>query len=121
MRTQYHLRPSRRGLYAWDVDNLIEATKHLPVIEVALEDIPTEKDIWPVANCKAFAGHMRLVLETDLDYPIILAPDNRVMDGLHRIIKAYFQGHASIKAIRFDTLPPPDYENVDENALPYKD
>jgi hypothetical protein len=119
MRKQYHFRPSAKGYYVWDVDKLVEQTKGFPVINLPLSEIKTDKDFWTVPSCKSFAEHMKLVEETSLEYPIILSEDNRVMDGLHRVIKAHFNGDKEIKAVRFDKLPEPDYVDVQEDDLPY--
>jgi hypothetical protein len=119
MRKQYHFRPSKNGFYAWDIDKLIELSKNLPVINIKLSEISTDKDFWPITNCKKFAEHMKLVEETGLEYPIILSEENRVMDGLHRVAKAYLKGYTEINAVRFDSIPKPDYEDVQENDLPY--
>ncbi|MDP1819979.1 MAG: hypothetical protein Q8K58_08840 [Acidimicrobiales bacterium] len=32
--------------------------------------------------------HAQLIAKVDLSYPIILGPDGRVMDGIHRIARA---------------------------------
>ena len=37
-------------------------------------------------------SRMRLVERAELAYPIILAPDGRVLDGMHRVAKALLQG-----------------------------
>ena len=39
MRQQYHSRPTPKGQYIWDVFQLIELSKDLPVIDVPLTDI----------------------------------------------------------------------------------
>ncbi len=41
------------------------------------------------------------------------------MDGMHRVAKALLLGHKEIKAVKFAEDPPPDYEDVVENDLPY--
>jgi hypothetical protein len=58
-------------------------------------------------------------METDLNYPIILSSDGRVMDGMHRVCKAWMQGEESIKAVRFPIDPEPNYIDVPEDELPY--
>jgi len=127
MRKQYHLRPSPSGLTAWDVDRLIDLTAHLPPVEVPLGSIrELDEPFWfqggsDEATCRAVAEHARLISETDLRYPIILGADGRVMDGMHRVAKAYLEGRATIRAVRFDRDPEPDYEGVDEADLPYEE
>lgn len=125
MRKQYHLRPSPAGLLAWDVDRLIRLTAHLPRVEVPLDAIrELDEPFWfdggsDEATCRAVADHARLILETDLRYPIILGADGRVMDGMHRVAKAYLEGRATVLAVRLEADPEPDFIGVDGAALPY--
>ena len=70
-------------------------------------------------TCRRIGEHMQLVLETDLHYPIILSSDGRVMDGMHRVVKAFVLGHDIIKAVQFAEDPEPDYINVDLDSLSY--
>jgi hypothetical protein len=63
--------------------------------------------------------HMRLVNEADLRYAIIVDPDGRIMDGMHRVAKALLLGHSTIPAKRLPSLPSPDYTDVQPNDLPY--
>lgn len=125
MRKQYHLRPSNRGLLAWDVDRLVERAKDLPEQEVPLSEIEElDEEYWfggedDRATCRAVAEHARLIEEADLRHPIILSAEGRVMDGMHRVAKAYLAGQASIEAVRFEVTPDPDFVGVDADALPY--
>lgn len=125
MRKQYHLRPSPIGLLAWDVDRLIDLAAHLPRTEVPLGAIhELDEPFWfsggsEVATCRAVADHARLIFEVDLRYPIILGADGRVMDGMHRVAKAYLEGRATILAVQLEVDPEPDFVGVDETALPY--
>src|SRR5262245_26796129 len=113
MRKQYYFRPSPSGLLAWDVDRLVHLSSSFPVRAVPLAEIreldealfgDDEPPTW-----RSFAGHARLVTEADLRYPIILASNGTVMDGMHRVTKALMQDRASIDAVQFATDPPPDY------------
>ena len=127
MRKQYHFRESKEGLLAWDVHRLIDLANDVQPCAVALSDI-TEIDepYWydaeaPPPTCRDLVEHMRLVEATDLGYPIILSPDGRVMDGMHRVAKALLAGHTSIMAVRLHTMPKPHYVGVDPDNLPYDD
>jgi hypothetical protein len=51
--------------------------------------------------------HMKAVQAADLNFPIILDEDGEIMDGRHRIMKAFLEGKETIKAVRFDTNPDP--------------
>ncbi|HEX8672233.1 MAG TPA: hypothetical protein VF710_10100 [Longimicrobium sp.] len=127
MRKQYHLRPSPLGLLAWDVDRLIELTTDSPRVEVPLGEIrELDEPFWfgggdGDATCRAVADHARLIAEADLSYPIILGADGRVMDGMHRVAKAYMEGRSSISAVQLTSDPEPDFVGVDAAELPYDD
>jgi hypothetical protein len=127
MRKQYHLRPSPLGLLAWDVDRLIELTTDSPRVEVPLGAIrELDEPFWfggggEEATCRAVADHARLIAEADLRYPIILGADGRVMDGMHRVAKAYLEGRRSISAVQLASDPEPDFVGVDASELPYDD
>ncbi len=52
--------------------------------------------------------HCVRINEADLSYPIMLDPDNIVLDGVHRLLKAKTLGQTTLPAVRFDPLPDPD-------------
>ena len=123
MRKQYYFRPSKNGFYAWDADKIVELSQGLPIIDLELRNIK-ELDEQFEENGKSptyrsIAEHMKLVQETDLKYPIILSKAGRVMDGMHRVIKALLLGHKTIKAVQFKEDLKPDYVDVQEDDLPY--
>lgn len=60
-----------------------------------------------------------MIGETDLNFPIILSSDGRIMDGMHRVAKALLEGRRTIEAVRFRQDPEPDYEDVQPDDLPY--
>ena len=114
MRKQYHFRPSPGGLHAWDVQRLIALTDRLPTEEIALARIAEIDENWWYAHeseptVRSIVEHLRLVNEVDLAYPIIIDPDGRVMDGMHRVAKALLLGHTTIEAKRLPELPAPDH------------
>lgn len=116
---------SSQGVLAWGVDGLIRLTQVLNVVEYPLTQIrELDEPYWYQSEddqptCTSIAHHMRLVQAADLAYPIILCPAGRVMDGMHRVVKALLEGHTSVRAYRLPTLPEPDYINVEPNDLPY--
>jgi hypothetical protein len=125
MRKQYHLRDSPAGLLAWDVDRLINLSAHLPERDVPLTDIRELDEVhWfdgqhSLPTCRAITEHARMINECDLAYPIILSADGRVMDGMHRVAKAFLQGLPAIKAVQFTEHLDPDFIGVEEKDLPY--
>ena len=70
-------------------------------------------------TCRNVAEHARLIEEADLGFPVILSSDGRIMDGMHRVLKALMRGESHIRAVRFLTDPEPDFVGVDPDDLPY--
>lgn len=125
MRKQYNLWPSEHGLDAWDVDRLIQLSGDLPIRDVLLDAITeVDTDYWfrygpIVPTVRRVVEHMQLAADVDMSYPIILAANGRVMDGMHRVARAILDGNATIKAVRFVADPEPDYRNCSLENLPY--
>jgi hypothetical protein len=123
MRKQYFFRPSPGGFFAWDVDKLIELTAEYPRRRVALSEIRELNEAWSGpgegATWAALVEHIRLVDAADLKFPIILAADGGVMDGMHRVAKALRMGRSHIEAVQFPVDPAPDYRDVQPTDLPY--
>ncbi len=125
MRKQYHFWPAGRGFDAWDVDRLIALSQGLPIERVALDAIDEiDTTYWfdgshELPTVRKVVEHTRLISEVDVSYPIILGPDGRVMDGMHRIGRALLDGRAEINAVRFKALPEPDYRRCRPHELPY--
>lgn len=121
---QYHFRKSDKGLLAWDVLKLIELTKDFEVTEVPLTEIRELKETYwfslgapPITE--NIAQHAKQIYEADLSYPIILCPEGRVMDGMHRICKALIEEHEFILAVKLTELDEPDHIGKQPNELPY--
>ncbi len=125
MRKQYHFRQSENGTLIWDVHRLVKLTTNLPATEVELEALrELDEPFWfgdkdSIPTCRAIAEHIKLIEETDLEHPVILSNDGRVMDGMHRVVKALLKGHKRIKVVRFTDDPKPDYIDVAPADLPY--
>ena len=60
-------------------------------------------------TCRAVAAHARRIFEADLSYPVILSADGGLMDGGHRVAKAWLAGQEKVLAVRFDHDPQPDW------------
>jgi hypothetical protein len=124
VRKQYHLWPGDEGIDAWDVDRLIELTIALPVFDVPLGELPEiDSAYWFDAakppTVRRIVEHVRLMNEVDPSWPVILGPDNRVMDGMHRIARALLEERPSVSAVRLAQIPPPDYRGCQPDDLPY--
>jgi hypothetical protein len=124
LRKQYYLRPNQGRFTAWDVQRLVDLTKDFPRVRVPLEAIrEIEEPHWfsggaQDATCRAVMEHARMINEVDLDFPIILSSDGRVMDGMHRVLKALLSGWKTIEAVRFEHDPEPDFVDVAIDDLP---
>ncbi len=111
----------------WDVGRLWELTRQMPRKRVPLEEI-TDFDLvtWFNPNCsptsRAVAEHAKRIQEVIFDYPIILSAKGEVMDGMHRVAKAWVLGMKNIEAVQFDKDPEPDERIMPENlpGLPWK-
>ncbi len=125
IRKQYHFRPSPNGFFAWDVHRLIELSKSFPVKEVEISKIAEldepylYSDPKEVPSVRSIAEHAKLIDETDLSYPIILSRNGQVMDGMHRVAKAFMKRLKTIKAVQFESDPAPDYADVHPGDLDY--
>jgi hypothetical protein len=121
MRKQYHFRPSTAGFRAWDINRLIALSQHLEPQLVPISSIrELDEPYWDERmTCRRLAEHAQLIEETDLAFPIILSCDGRVMDGMHRVLKALVHGESHIRAVRFRTDPDPDFVDVKPEDLPY--
>ena len=124
VRKQYHFWPGERGLDAWDVDRLIALSVHLPVVDVSVDDIrEVDSAYWygveEQPTVRSVVDHWKLALDVDLSHPIILGPDGRVLDGMHRIARSILEGRRMIRAVRLPMLPDPDYRDCAPADLPY--
>lgn len=126
MRQQYHFRKVNGHLYIWDVNKIIQSLKDKEPRQVAIAAIKElDEAYWfeqgALVTGRDFIHHMRLVNEARLSYPIILCSEGRLIDGMHRVIKAALLDQENIYAIQLDSPLPPDYVDVDPNTLPYDD
>lgn len=127
IRPQYHFRSTDQGLIAWDVRRLIEMSRGFPVRMVDPRDVlELDENHWYSdpsnhPTPRSILEHMQLILACDLSYPIILADDGRVMDGMHRVCKAVLQDHRAIPAVQFPQTPDPDYIDCVPEDLPYEE
>lgn len=124
LRKQYHFWRGDSGVDAWDVDRLIRLSAGLPVESVALADIAEiDSAYWfggdTRPTVREVVEHARLIADVDTSFPVILGPDGRVMDGMHRIARCMLEGRAAIRAVRLPEIPEPDHRDCTPDALPY--
>ena len=90
-----------------------ELASDLPVKKVRVSELDGFDEVWwfggprnILPTCRAIAEHARDIYECDLSYPIILSPSGEVLDGWHRICKAFLQGLEELEAVQLITMPP---------------
>lgn len=97
------------------METIWTAAEGKPQISVAVEDLNIldavvwfggPKDVKP--TIRRIAEHARDIFNADLSYPIITTRSGEVLDGAHRIARAYIDGLHRIAAVLLDDWPPPD-------------
>ena len=98
----------------WRMDQLWELVAGLQVKKVRIKDLPGFDEVrWfggplkILPTCRTIAEHARDINDADLSHPIILSPTGEVLDGMHRICKAYLQGIEEIAAVQLEKMPEP--------------
>ena len=126
MRAQYHFRESKKGkLLVWDVRNLIQAAQGLTVRWIDVLSIKELKESYwydlggQKPTCMNVIDHIRLIQSVNFHYPIILCQDGGIMDGMHRVCKAYIEGKKKIEAVQFNLTPHPDFIDIAPDDLAY--
>lgn len=97
------------GKEEWLISNLISLTSELPIQEMPLEHLNIYNLYPKINSTRDFVTHIKGVLKADLTCPIILDDEGYVMDGRHRIAKALLEEHKTIKFVRFEKTPRPDF------------
>ena len=67
-------------------------------------------------TCRQVAEHARRINAANLSYPVLLSCGGGLMDGGHRIAKAFLQGEHTVQARRFVIDPDPDWFVADESG-----
>ena len=98
----------------WRMEQLWELVAGLPVKKICIRDLPGFDAVrWfggplrILPTCRTIAEHARDIYYADLSYPVILSPTGIVLDGMHRICKAYLQGIEEIDAVQLLEMPEP--------------
>jgi hypothetical protein len=98
----------------WRMEQLWELAAGLAVKKVRTRDLPGFDEVrWfgePLKippTCRTVAEHARDIYEADLTYPIILSPSGEVLDGMHRVAKAWLLGVEEMDAVQLLEMPAP--------------
>jgi hypothetical protein len=99
----------------WRTPSIWATADGKPSISVAIADLNIldevvwfggPKNVQPTV--RRIAQHARDILDADLSYPIIMTRSGDVLDGAHRIAKAYLAGLEVISAVILEDWPTPD-------------
>ncbi len=127
MRKQYHFRKRGEDTLIWDVHRLIRLSQDFEINDIPLSDIKELDEVFwfqhppEKPTCRAVAHHAKLIQQTNLEHPIIMCPESRILDGMHRVCKALVLGEETIKSRKFNTMPKPDFVNISAEDLPYQE
>jgi hypothetical protein len=118
-----HSRLTSEGRLVWFVERLWYLARDLPVRQIPIDRVVEfDQNCWfgptSLPTCRAVAQHARRILDADLHYPIILSAEGHLMDGGHRIAKAYLLQMREVAAVQFALDPEPDYILAPEALLP---
>lgn len=108
-----HSRLTPRGKCVWYAERLWQLARDLPVKNVAVESIAEfDQNCWfgddKQPTCRLVAAHAKRIYEADLSHPIILSAEGFLMDGGHRLAKAWLLGMKEVQAVQFAIDPEPD-------------
>lgn len=101
-------------LHVWYVARLHELSKGLTERSVPLESLTDlDQNLWfstydEVPTCRAVAAHAKRILDADLKHPVLLSPAGEVLDGMHRVAKAWLSGLKEVRVLQFAEMPSPD-------------
>jgi hypothetical protein len=101
-------------LSVWHIERLRQLANGLPSQRVSLASLrDLDENLWfstygETPTCRAVAVHARRIYEADLNYPVLLSPGGEVLDGMHRVARAWLLGMTEILAVQFTEMPPPD-------------
>ena len=95
------------------MQQLWEMAEGLPSRKVRVSDLNALDEVrWfsermnKLPTCRAVAEHARDIYEADFRFPIILSPSGVVLDGMHRLCKAFLEGMEEIDAVQLPAMPP---------------
>lgn len=108
-----HSHPVGGEVHAWDVERLWRLAEGIAPRMVPMRELAAilDQDCWfcgETPTIRRVADHAKRIADADLSKPVLLAADGRVMDGGHRIARAYLEGREDVLAVRFPETPAPD-------------
>ena len=113
MEGEFHNRRVNGVSRSWSVDRLRKLSAGLPAEDVPLTSIFEFDTVYwfddqHQPTCREVVGHIARIQNADLSDPVILSADGHVMDGMHRVAKAWLLGQSQIRVVQFVEDPEPD-------------
>lgn len=105
----------RGGDYCqWNVLRLWDLAESLPVRTKPIVELKELENTWlqdlrHPSTADFPDAEWERIMEADLNYPIILSSTGEIMDGYHRVAKAFSLGIPTIQYRQFETDPEPDF------------
>jgi hypothetical protein len=98
----------------WWVDRLWLLSADLRPFRAPLDCIQAlDLDCWfdgqESPTLRAVARHAKRLAEVDVSYPVILSARGVLMDGAHRVARAWADGQNWVLAVQFTDDPEPDW------------
>jgi hypothetical protein len=98
--------PFVRMQQLWDMATGLPSKKARVSELNALDDVRWFSErMEKLPTCRAVAEHAQDIYEADFRFPIILSPSGVVLDGMHRLCKAFLLGLEEIDAVQLPTMP----------------
>jgi hypothetical protein len=110
--------PPRKGQPAriWHLDEVLLLAQRLKVFQKPLAELDSLDEVawygreyhYGRLTVREVAEHSRRIQAATFDKPIVLSCEGWLMDGFHRLAKAYLDGLDAIPAVQFVEDPPPN-------------
>jgi hypothetical protein len=104
-------------LYLWVTRKIWALANDLPVFDYEVASFECfDKDVWfgsqHTPTVYNVLSHYKKIEAAHFGHPIILSQDGKVLDGVHRICKAYLEGRKTLPAVKFEKDPEPDRKHL---------
>jgi hypothetical protein len=92
-----------KSYYVSDLIKIMKDHDKYPIEEMSVSELVNktrDEDPWTWEGKLTFGDyidHYDRAINADFKFPIILSPDNKILDGNHRLLKAYIEKKDKIK------------------------
>ena len=117
---QYHVRKVGEDTHIWRIEPLLK--QRFSPLDLMLSRIseihePYWYDTGKLPTCISVMRHAAQAMNSVLSHPILICENHKIIDGMHRVMKAFTEGKATIRAHQIN-LPAPDFINANLEDLP---